>query len=106
MERPPIKHALTFRWKFRESSSLSMVAESLARNHFYTVRGGESVLVATSISRPLAVIFVFVLEHSEGGSLILIQTREGWYNYEQLNHYMRIFAREAGVDIQVEEPNL
>jgi len=96
----PIKHVILYKWRFREARSLSELRERLERSHFYTISPRRGMLVATSRSKPSAVIFVFTQEGDEGGELLLIQTPLGYYTLEHIRRSMRVFARIAGIDVE------
>ena len=98
---PPIKRVLVFNWKFKDTKSMSELEERLSREFFYTYRPRDEIVVATSKSRPLAVIFVIVKSHSDGGYIILIETNLSWYSYEQVVKYMHLFSKICGLEIEI-----
>lgn len=95
----PLKHALIYPWKFGRAQTMSEVGEELSRHQFFVLKPREDVLVATSKARPCAVIFVLWRKDEEGGELLLIQTHLGWYSEEQIEFFMRVFERNAGIRV-------
>ncbi|PCN51157.1 hypothetical protein B6U99_00840 [Candidatus Geothermarchaeota archaeon ex4572_27] len=95
----PLRHVLVFRWRFGEARDLDELMRRMGERMFYAIRPAEDVLVATSKTKPSAVIFVFLREGDDGGRLILIQTPGGRYSYPQLVHYVRIFAKTVGIEV-------
>lgn len=95
----PLKHAIVYSWVLHEAATLNEVNKRLLQNHFYTVRPRNDILVATSIAKPAAVIFIFLQSKEKGGDLILIQTPIGHYSYDQIARAIKVFAKIAGVKI-------
>ena len=101
----PLRHTLVYRWSFARAGDLAEVARNLNEEFFYVLKAKPGLLTVTSRSKPTAVIFVVIQRDRQGGELILIQTIEGCYTYSQLNHYIHIFGKKAGIKItsQLEE---
>jgi len=93
----PLKHVLIYSWELRAAKSLEDVASRLTEAKFFVVRPREDVLVATSLARPGAVIFVLLERGGGRGDLVLIQGPEGPYSFEELVRAMPTFARIAGI---------
>ncbi|MHA1594267.1 MAG: hypothetical protein ACTSXJ_09850 [Candidatus Baldrarchaeia archaeon] len=98
----PLKHVVVLKWRYSESRNLYEVRDKLDQKHFYTVLPRSDVLVATSIAKPAAVIFVFLDRRTGGGDLIMIQTPMGHYSHGELLHNVRLLARIAGIEIERE----
>jgi len=86
-------------WSFARAGDLAEIARNLSEELFYVLRAKSGLLTVTSRSKPAAVIFVIIQKERWGGELILIQTMEGCYTYSQLNRYIHIFGRKAGIKI-------
>lgn len=95
----PLKHVVIVKWRYSDASNLYEVRDRLDRNHFYTVQPRSDILVATSIAKPLAVIFVFIDRREGGGDLIMIQTPLGRYSHGELLHNVKLLARKVGIEI-------
>jgi len=95
----PLRHAIVYNWAFREAATLTELNKRLLQNHFYTARPRDDILVATSLAKPAAVIFVFIQTKEDGGDLVLIQTFLGRYSYDQITRAIRVFAKIAGIAI-------
>ena len=95
----PSKHVVVLKWVYADAKNLYEIRDRLDKKHFYTIIPRHDILVATSIAKPAAVIFVF-LDKGGGGDLIMIQTPLGHYSYRELIHNVRLFARFAGITIE------
>jgi len=93
----PLKHVLVYSWELRAAKSLADVARRLEEARFYVVRPRTDVLVATSLARPGAVVFVLLEREPGRGDLVLVQGPEGPYSFEDLVRAMPTFARIAGI---------
>ena len=78
----PLRHVILYKWFFGDAATLAEVSQRLVRNHFYTVKPRDDILVATSLTKPAAVIFTLIQTEEEGGDLILVQTPIGHYTYD------------------------
>lgn len=97
----PLKHVLVFKWNYDVARSLDDVAKFLDEGYFYVVRPREDILVATSLSKPGLVVFIFLARNS-GGDLILIQQPDGPYDYDHLVRYLWLLGRKAGVKFDLD----
>ena len=95
----PLKHVIAYKWIFNEASTLAEVGQRLTQNLFYTIEPKKGILVVTSLSKPAAVIFVFMQTEKDGGDLVLIQTPMGSYTYDHIARSIRVFAKIAGIKI-------
>ena len=78
---------------------MNEVREELSRHQFFVLKPREDMLVATSKARPGAVIFVLWRRDEGGGELLLIQTHLGWYSQEQIDFFVRVFEKNAGIRV-------
>ena len=96
----PLKHVLVYAWELGTARSLDEVAERLEEAKFYVVRPREDILVMTSLARPGAVILIMVERGPGHGDLIVVQTPEGPYGYEDILRAVPVFARIAGIRLR------
>lgn len=97
----PLKHVVVYKWSFNEATTMAEIGRRLIQDHFYVVRPREDILVATSLAKPSAVIFVFIQREESGGDLVLVQTPIGPYTYDHLIGVTRVFGKIAGIKIAV-----
>ena len=79
---PPIKRGLIFNWKFKEVSNIDELKDRLCKEYFHVYKLRNDILIVTSKSKPLAIIFIIIQKEYDGGELILIETNLSWYSYE------------------------
>jgi len=93
----PLKHVLVYSWEFRTARSLDEVVRRLEEARFYVVKPREDLLVLTSLAKPSAVIIILAQRDESGGDMVVVQTPQGPYGFEELVRAVPVFARIAGI---------
>jgi len=94
----PLKYAMLFNWKFNKSKTIENILERLKGYHFY-IKINENLIVTASRQNS-QVIFVLRRENEEGGSLLLIQTNKGRYNFNKIKDMgMNMYVNKLGIKV-------
>lgn len=98
---PPLKRALIFEFEYEKAENLEEIRERLEK-WYCILHPRKDLLVMRSSAEegPTKIIFVLLEKDKRGGEIILIETKDSWYNYEKILSSLRAYCKNAGIKLR------